>query len=364
MYHTEYIDGFFVISHNLDIKGIRKILNKKNTKNIELYTGPHHRSWLDKSIFEKQCTAYFKRYLENLAGEEPQILPWKMANHDYTCGMAKWCQRTNDISSTIKGLVLHNFSILQHKCRHGFTKEMLQDFLKTKNLSLAPSIVVYNPNLKLILLLRKAASKNLAADLALGINDVQLFILLFYDVLTNSGMKVTYLVVTDEKASPFFHYCDLCMNHVLSEKDLRDFDNWLEEKESYFKAGSGKKIEEAFSKDFSARLTGVLAAAYIHPNYIPVVTDDQDDHEHMEHLAVLLQPVQMDVYYSEKKHMIIKVGFGCDKSIIAAAMLQKISESLEKDENLFYICYDPRSELLNKMVKNNQKKTQSNSIRQ
>ena len=54
--------------------------------------------------------------------------------------------------------------------------------------------------------------------------------------------------------------------------------------------------------------------------------------------------------------MLIKGGFGCGKSIIAAAMSQKILENLKKDEKLFYICYDPRSELLNQMEKNIQKK--------
>ena len=129
--HNENVDGFYVISHNPSIEDIKEILDKKNTKNIEVYTGPHHRSRLPESKFEEQCTAYFKRYFENLAGEEPQVLPWKMANHDYTRRMAHWCQRTN-LSSTIKGLVLHSFSILQHACRHGFTKEMLQVFFKSK----------------------------------------------------------------------------------------------------------------------------------------------------------------------------------------------------------------------------------------
>ena len=54
--------------------------------------------------------------------------------------------------------------------------------------------------------------------------------------------------------------------------------------------------------------------------------------------------------------MIIRGAFGCGKSIIVNAMLQKISESLKEDEKLFYVCYDPRSELLNKMVKTNQEK--------
>ena len=350
MCHNENIDGFYIISHDPSTEDIKEILAKKNTKSIVVYTGPHHRSRVGESEFEKQCTAYFERYFEILAGEEPQILPWKMANDDFMGSIAHWCQGTNKCS-TIKGLVLHNFSTLQHIYRHG-----LQDFVQIENFSKAPSIVVYNPRLKFLILLRKVQSKELATDIASGFYDLKLFILLFHDVLTNSSMKLTHLVVTDEKVNPDNLDCDLCMNHVLSEKDLADIGNWLEGKEIYFQAGSGGEINKAFSKHFSAKLTGLLAAARIHPNYIPILTVNQEDHQHMENLAVLLTPAQMDVYYSEKKHMIIKGGFGCGKSIIAAAMLQKICEGLGKNEKLFYICYDPRSELLNKMVKNDFKK--------
>ena len=54
------------------------------------------------------------------------------------------------------------------------------------------------------------------------------------------------------------------------------------------------------------------------------------------------------------KHMIIKGGYGCGKTVIAAAMLKKISESLRNDEKLYYICYDTRTELLS------QKRTSAN----
>ena len=84
--------------------------------------------------------------------------------------------------------------------------------------------------------------------------------------------------------------------------------------------------------------------------------DEQNPQRQMEHVTVLLTPAQMDVYYSQYKHMVIKGGFDCGKSIIAAAMLLKISESLEEDEKLFYIYYDPRSELLNQTINNDQKK--------
>ena len=354
MCHYESINGFNIISHNPSIEDIKEILAQKITENIIVYTGPHHRWRVGESEFEEQCTVYFDRYFEILVNEDPQILPWKTTDK-FILTMAHWLEKTNKCSP-IKGLVLHSFSIFEYICRLGFTTERLQDFPQIGSFSQAPSIVVYNPRLKFLLLLRKAQSKKLVTDIESGFNDLKLFILSFHDVLINSGMKLTHLVVTDEKVNLDNLDCDLCMNHVLSEKDLADFGNWLEGKESYFQAGSGKEVNKAFNKRFSAKLIGVLAATRIHPNYIPTLTDNQDDHQHMENLAVLLTPAQMDVYYAQEKHMIIKGGFGCGKSIIAAAMLQKIANSLGEGEQLFYVCYDPRSELLNKMVKNDQKK--------
>ena len=48
----------------------------------------------------------------------------------------------------------------------------------------------------------------------------------------------------------------------------------------------------------------------------------------MESLAVLLTREQMKIFYSQDKYMIVKGGFGCGKTIVAAAILEKISKSL------------------------------------
>ena len=359
--HNEEVDGFSIICHNPSIEYIKEILDKKNTEDIDVYTGPHHKLRICESEFKEQCTAYFKRYFEVLANEDPQILPWKIP-HEFksiTGIMFDWCSETNDFSN-IKGLVLHSFSFLNHLFRHGFTKTLLQDCLQIENFSEAPIIVVYNPGEKALLLLRKAESKKLTTDISLSINDLKLFILLFHDVLTNSGMKVVPLVVTNEKVNPDNSDCQRCLNHVLSLKEFADTGEsnfFWESRGSYFETEYKGKIDEALCRTFSAKLAGILGAALVHPNYIPIFTNKQNVHQHMQHLTVLLTPEQLDVYYSKDKHMIVKGGFGCGKSIIAAVMLQKISESLEEDEELIHVCYDPRCELLSQMEKESQEKS-------
>ena len=213
--------------------------------------------------------------------------------------------------------------------RYGFTKEFLKKIkcLQIEHSSEAPIIVVFKPHERALLLVRKAKSKKLGTDIKLNFNDLKLFILLFHGVLTNSGMKIIPLVVTNKKLDQDHHDCDLCMNDVLSEEEFTEIDKfnvWWVWREIYFETEYKGEINETLSKNILAKLTGILASVLVYPNHIPKFTDWQNSHQHMEHLTVLLTPAQMDVYYSQDKHMMIKSGFGCGKSIIAAAILQKI----------------------------------------
>ena len=47
--------------------------------------------------------------------------------------------------------------------------------------------------------------------------------------------------------------------------------------------------------------------------------------------------------------MIIKGSFGYVKSIVARLKLQNLSTNLSESEMLYYVCYDPRSELFNEI---------------
>ena len=57
----------------------------------------------------------------------------------------------------------------------------------------------------------------------------------------------------------------------------------------------------------------------------------------MKNVTVLLTREQMEIPYSKHKHIIIKGGFGRGKTMVAAAMLGKISDSLKNDEKLYHI---------------------------
>ena len=302
--------------------------------------------------FEERCIRFFEVNFEVLAKEAPLILPCKEPEKFNVIVkiMYDWCKKTNKLCS-MKGLVLHSFSIAQHLEHFGFTREALRENLQVEGFSEEPAIVVYNPQKNVLLLIRNAETQDLETETKLGFDYLKMFILLFNEKLKGSNMKLIALVVTT-KENVLKLKCVNCSNNVLSLetfKDLLTFEKFWDEKTTYFGKENLDHINHDFIKIFLAKITGTVAATLIYGEYIPTMTDKCD--EQMKNVAVLLNREQMEILYSKHKHIIIKGGFGCGKTIVAAAMLKKISDRLKNDGRLYYICYDSRSELLDQIRK-------------
>ena len=362
--HIDKIDGYQIFTHSPKAEDIfntvSDILALKRT-NIKVKLNPIKQDNIEETSFEERCIEYYEGNFETLATMAPIILPCNETEKfkKIVRTMEHWCRETNK-SSRIKGLVLHSFSVLKNLEHFGFTREVLKEKLKIKQFSEAPVTVVYNPRENVLLLIRNAERQDLAIDIKLGLDDLKMFIVLLNDKLRNSNLKLISLVVTD-KAHEIKLECPDCKNNVLSLeefKDLHTFENWWKERETYFGKMSVKNISPDFIKKFLAKITGTVAATFIYGKHVPTLTDKSD--EQMANVMVLLTREQMDIVYSQVKHIIIKGGFGCGKTIVAAALLKKISESLKNDEKLYYICYDSRSELLDQMTNVAQKEDVAN----
>ena len=348
--HIEHIHGFTILAHNPNAKEIFATIKKpfaNKNATIGVYLGRHEISHIGKPEFKEQCTTYFKKNFKKLAELDPLILPWRILKDSMVIEntMDCWCKKTNILSS-VKGLVLHNFSFAKCLELHGIKTDILRVQLNLKNFSLAPISVVYNPDEKAILLIRKAESKKLITDMALTLNDLKMFILLFSDELMGSGVKLIPLVVNDGKHK---FDCDTCLCHVFSVKEFQAFESRWKKERNYFQTKSEGKITKDFSTDFIAKATSLMAATYVYHDCIPKFTSKTCGE--MDSLAVLLTREQMEIFYSQDKHIIIKGGFGCGKTIVAAAILRKICQILQKHEKLFFICYDTRSALISHMTK-------------
>ena len=348
--HIEHIHGFTILAHSPNVKEIfatiKKTFGDKNTS-IGVYLGPDEISHVAEPEFKEQCTTYFNKNFKTLAELDPLILPWKIPKYSMIIkNMDCWCKETN-LFSSVKGLVLHNFSLTKCLELYGIKNDILRVQLNLKNFSLAPISVVYNPDEKAILLIRKAENKKLATDMELTLNDLKMFIFLFNDELIGSGVKLIPLVVSDGKHKVD---CDRCQSHVFSVKEFKAFESRWNKERNYFQRKSEGTVTKDFSTDFIAKATSLVAATYVYHSCVPKFTSKTCGE--MESLAVLLTREQMEIFNSQDKHIIIKGGFGCGKTIVAAAILEKICQILQRHEKLFFICYDRRSALISQMTKN------------
>ena len=178
--------------------------------------------------------------------------------------MESWCRETNK-SSSIKGLVLHSFPVYRHLQHFGFTRGVLKRSLKVRPFSEEPVTIVYNPQEHVLLLIRNAENRDLETDVKLGLDDLKMFILLCIDQLKGSKMKRISLVVTG-KEHDFQSKCINCVNNVLSLetfKDLPTFENWYENKATYFEKERLENINANFINFFMAKITGVVAATFL-----------------------------------------------------------------------------------------------------
>ena len=273
--HINTIDGYQTFAHNPDAENvsnaIREILDSRRS-HVKILLNPIKQSIVEEADFEKRCTAYFEGNFETLATETPLVLPYKEPKNfkEIVNTMEQWCRKTNK-SSKLKGLVLHSFPVFQHLEHFAFTRKVLRDGLNIEIFSKEFVIVVYNPQENMLLLIRNAQNQDLTTDIKLGLDDLNMFILLFYDQLKYSNMKLISLIVTD-KSQNFKLKCRDCKNNVLSLEEFKDFhtfENCWEERATYFEKERKGNIDHGFIKTFLAKITGTAAATLIYGEYIP-----------------------------------------------------------------------------------------------
>lgn len=353
--HNLVNDGFEIFAHicNTKVDNIFKAIQKLTRKygsaenQVKVVLGTNKSSNLDLSELREACYNYFEKNYRRLAEKDPLVLSSKIPEKfkEIVDTMQNWCTETN-VFSNIKGLIVHSYSITDHLKWLKFTEDTLGNDLDLEELPATPIVVAYNPKEKVILLIRKAESENLEYEVKLSEADLKMFMLLYSHELKASGIKLIPLIVTDGEASDQVA-CNRCGNCLISIENFKSHDifrKWWISKAHYFEIKNTEDVNEVFSTSFSAKLIGFMAATQ---NYHFIPTFTKDSYDQMEQASLLLTREQCNILDSQNKHIIIKGSFGSGKSIVARVKLQDLSANLSESEMLYYVCYDPRSELFN-----------------
>ena len=194
MIHIDKIPDYQLFAHNANAKeisdSIDEILKRKET-NIKIKLNPIKRENVENIDFDERCVTYFEENFESLPKKTPPILPCKEPKKfkEIVKTMESWCKKINK-SSSIKGLVLHSFSVFRPLKHFGFEREASQKSLKIRAFSEEPVTIVYNPQENVLLLIRNAENRDLQTDVNLGLDDLKMFLLLCNNNLKGSKMKL------------------------------------------------------------------------------------------------------------------------------------------------------------------------------
>ena len=366
LYHNSGFGGFEIFAHirNPDevYENIEKLHENIEVNRLRVVLGTDKSVTCNTREFTDLCYEHFKTHYERLAHYEPIVLPpstpstlkWIVET------MKNWCNETNCFSN-MKGLVIHSFGILEYLKWFNikFTEMTLDHNLYIDHFPRMPVIIVYNPKENVIFLIRKAESENLESEIELCCTDLKMFMLLVFNELKHSGIKVIPLVAIEKEEHSKLR-CDPCSNCIVTTEILECpdlFKIWYDKRSEYFEIKNTKGIDRIKVKTFSGKLIGLLAAVQIHYQ-MPTFT--RDPNKQMEGALLLLTPEQKSIICSKHKHMILKGPYGSGKSIIARLKIKMISERLEENEMLYLICYDSKSDLLNDLHSNSKVKLYRN----
>ena len=325
----------------------REIISKKEV-NVKLHDKEDVHTLSE--LKEKLCLNYFKTYFENVAKDGPVVLPQVESGiNKITNTMKHWCSITND-SSTLKGLVIHSFSVSDY-LRKFFYDDLEMDNLRAdldiKDFPTTPIIIVYNPTENVILLIRTSENARLREQIEFCSHDMKMFILLFGDEVKQNRVKVISLMASNEIANGNFK-CDDCQNCIVSLETLESdelFQKWFHYHAAVFNPDIDNIVQTSVIKA-SANIIGCLAAA---PYFDDLPTFTNVQNEQMKHLLVILTPAQQRVLYSGSNHMVIQGPYGSGKSVVARKKLQMLLDNFKrskKSEEVHFICHDPKSALL------------------
>ena len=357
--HILRLHGFEILAHieHADevIKTIDKLHKDTSDSKVKVLLSTYKSEIMKLSEFKKvRCSEYFKMYFKKLAHKNPIALPNAVPRgiEEVVKTMTRWLANTNE-TSDLKGIVVHSFDMLKY-IKWFYHNEILNGRLDIKDFPSTSVNIVYNPKKNVILLIQKSTEKDVATEVKRFLHFdmlllLKMLVLLFYDELKNSGVKVIPLLVSSEKASKKIS-CHRCRNFIVWDKELQScdvLDCWWYEKSADFEISNTEVVNKSKVAAFSAKFVSFLAAAQF-LDEIPTFT--KDPNKKMENALVILTPEQKNILYSQKcNHLIVKGPYGSGKSIIALKKLQLLSESIPEDEVVCFICYDSRSELWNEI---------------
>ena len=318
---------------------------RDNEREIEMNRGAGE---LGKKVFKvaewkSKCESYFNRYFKTLS-----II---LVPSDSDAIMDTLSFLCTDNKS--RGFIFKNYNIAKHLEFLGFNKETLIEQLGEIQMSKKISYIAYVEQKNVILICQKVEKglhthqclKNIATM-------VKYFLTLYNREIQKSGVTVVGLMIRENGRHGELVECSFCHLFSSSQKDFessttfKDLWNSIENYEGWWDLANPKKQSKLFN-DLAAEISCFMA---VHEKNLPALTDDKS--QQFKQTYFLFTRQQMNIHFSDGKHVIIQGSYGSGKSILGLKKLEVIWESCGADEKIVYINFDSKSKLHDLMEKN------------
>ena len=357
----------------------------------DMYEPLEHESW------KQRCRKLLQTFFTS-AGEFSGIItfpdtrftvqgkPWESVIN----ALIYWCSNSNSGNAKndqgdATGLIIRNYDLQKHLNFCGVTDDEIKAILtfksfgkKIKTQEYVQRFLAFNPSEKIILIIRMVRSKprgELKGEVYHCIDDVTLLSFLLKDELKHSGVVVTGLVVYSGENIHCQNDCFDCSNFIVSSKIFNsgpDFEN-------FWKKLMTQKLFQTFASRLEARvksdkatlfqavaskIIGYLAHLQFKISDKPVLpVTEKNATENIKQAELLLDKYQMEIAYSDEKHIFLTGNYGTGKTVVALKKLELLYDSLKKKEVIYYVNFAGRSQLHLEVMEKNKTKEKLKVLR-
>ena len=342
--------GYKFICHivNEDRKALMENVTcifRDEEKKIEIQGGAGKRGMKIVKVaqWKTKCKSYYNRYYKtSKIVSVPSDRDMIMSTLSLLC---------NDIRS--RGFVFKNYNIVKHLEFLGYDKAELKAKLgaapTTKNISYFAYIEKKN-----VMLICEEVSKSssICTSLKNITSVVKYFLTLYNSEIQESGVTVIGVLIRQNEEGEELFECSFC--HLFSPlykffESPTTFKIWLSSIETYegwWSLANSKKQNNLFDN----LVAEILCFMAVQEKGLPTLTDDKS--QQFKQTYFLYTPQQMDIHFSDAKHVIIQGSYGSGKSVLGLKKLELIWKSLKQNEKIVYINFDCKSNLHFLMEKN------------
>ena len=244
-----------------------------------------------------------------------------------------------------RGFVFKNYDIVKHLEFLGYDKATLKAKLGQTQTGKCISYVAYVEQKNVIYICEKVLNGSHMSQCLNNISVIiKYFLTLYNRELQKSKVNVIGLLIRENENQELVEcrFCGLFSPSYKHFESPASFKNWLKLTETYERRWDVPNAKEK-NKLFNDLAAEILCFMALQEKCLPTHTDDKS--QQFKQTYLLYTPQQMDIHFSNAKHVVIQGSYGSGKSILGLKKVELIWKRLKENEKIIYLNFDLKSKL-------------------